>query len=68
MIVEAAPRAFEAHEVSAAKLLQIDSASKPSSLVQLLNQAWRKFLDDEGGYTAWEKNAIETLLNDKTLI
>jgi hypothetical protein len=63
MIVEAAPRAFEAHEVSAAELVRLDSASTPSSPVQLLNQAWRKFLDDEDGYTAWEKQAIEALLN-----
>ena len=63
MIVEAAPRAFEAHEVSAAELLRLDSASTSSSPVQLLNQAWRKFLDDEDGYTAWEKQAIEALLN-----
>lgn len=68
MIIEAAPRAFEDHEVSAAGLLPLDSALTPSSPVQLLNKAWRKFLDDQGGYTAWEKNAIEGLLNDKTLI
>jgi len=68
MIVEAAPRAFEAHEVSAAELLRLDSTSRPTSPVQLLNQAWRKFLDDEGEYTAWEKNAIEVLINDKDLI
>lgn len=66
MIVEAAPRAFEAHEVSAAELLRVDSASTPSPPVQLLNQAWRKFLDDEDRYTAWEKKAIESLLNDTT--
>ena len=66
MIVEAAPRAFEAHEVSAAELLRVDSASTPSSPVQLLNQAWRKFLDDEDRYTAWEKKAIESLLNNTT--
>ncbi len=64
MIVEAAPRVFGDHEVSAAELLQLDSASIPSSPVQLLNQAWRKFLDDEDGYAAWEKKAIESLLND----
>jgi hypothetical protein len=63
MIVEAAPRAFEAHEVSAAELLRLDSDSTSSLPVQLLNQAWRKFLDDEDGYTAWEKQAIEGLLN-----
>ena len=66
MIVEAAPRAFEAHEVSAAELLRVDSASTPSPPVQLLNQAWRKFLDDEDRYTAWEKKAIESLLNNTT--
>jgi hypothetical protein len=63
MIVEAAPRAFKNHEVSAAELLKLDFTSTLSSPVQLLNQAWRKFLDDEGGYTAWEKKAIESLLN-----
>ena len=66
MIVEAAPRAFEAHEVSAAELLRVDSASTSSSPVQLLNQVWRKFLDDEDRYTAWEKKAIESLLNNTT--
>ncbi len=66
MIVEAAPRAFEAHEVSAAELLRVDSASTPSPPVQLLNQAWRKCLDDEDRYTAWEKKAIGSLLNDTT--
>lgn len=66
MVVEAAPRSFEDHEVSATEVLQLDSASTPSSPVQLLNQAWRKFLDDEGGYTVWEKKAIESLLNDTT--
>jgi hypothetical protein len=68
MIVEAAPRAFEEHEVSTAEILRLDPASTPSSPVQLLNQAWRKFLDDEGGYTAWEKKAIEGSLNNTTLI
>ena len=68
MIVEAAPRAFQAHEVSAAELVRLDSVSAPLSPIQLLNQAWRKFLDDEDGYTAWEKKAIESLLNDTTLI
>jgi hypothetical protein len=68
MIVEAAPRAFEDHEVSTAEILRLDPASTSSSPVQLLNQAWRKFLDDEGGYTAWEKKAIEGFLNNTTLI
>ena len=68
MIVESAPRAFEHHEVSAAELLRLDSTSAPSSPVQLLNQAWRKFLIDEDEYTAWEKKAMEGLLNNITSI
>jgi hypothetical protein len=63
MLVEAAPRAFEAQEVSA-ELLRLDSASTTMSPVQLLNQAWRKFLVDEDGYTVWEKKVIESLLNN----
>ena len=66
MIVEAAPRVFGDHEVSTADLLRVNSDSRPSSPVQLLNQAWCKFLDDEGGYTVWEKKAIERFLNDTT--
>jgi hypothetical protein len=65
MIVEAAPRAFEAHEASA-ELLRIDSAATILP-VQLLNQAWRKFLDNENAYTGWEKKVIEDLLNNKRL-
>jgi hypothetical protein len=66
MIVEAAPRAFEAHEASA-ELLRIDSAATTILPVQLLNQAWRKFLDNENVYTGWEKKVIEDLLNNKSL-
>jgi hypothetical protein len=66
MIVEAAPRAFEAHEASA-ELLRIDSAATTILPVQLLNQAWRKFLDNENAYTGWEKKVIEDLLNNKRL-
>lgn len=66
MIVEAAPRAFEAHEASA-ELLRIDSAATTILPVQLLNQAWRKFLDNENAYTGWEKKVIEDLLNNKSL-
>lgn len=67
MIVEATPRAFETREVSAAELLRIDSTTTPASPVQLLNHAWRKFLVDEDGYTAWEKQAIEALLNTQLI-
>ena len=66
MIVEAAPRSFEAHEVSTAELLRIESAPTRSSPVQLLNLAWRRFLYDESEYSAWEQKAIEGLLNDGT--
>ena len=66
MIVEAAPRAFEAHEASA-ELLRIDSASTTMLPVQLLNQAWRKFLTNENAYTEWEKKVIEDLLNKNGL-
>ncbi|MGH8543783.1 MAG: hypothetical protein ACREX3_09170 [Gammaproteobacteria bacterium] len=62
MIVEVAPRAFENREVSSVPI-QLQCVSTRSSLVQLLNQAWRKFLDDEEGYAGWEKEAIEGLLN-----
>ena len=68
MIIEAAPRAFETHEVSAAELLLLDSTSRPTSPVQLLNQAWCKFLDNEGAYAPWEKKAIEVLIDEKDLI
>jgi hypothetical protein len=68
MIIEAAPRAFEAHEVSAAELLRLDSTSRPTSPVQLLNQAWRIFLNNEDSYTEWEKKAIEVLMNDTSFV
>jgi hypothetical protein len=68
MIIEAEPRAFEAHEVSAAELLRLDSISRPTSAVQLLNQAWRIFLNYEDTYTEWEKKAIEVLMNDTSFV
>jgi hypothetical protein len=68
MIIEAEPRAFEAHEVSAAELLRLDSTSRPTSPVQLLNQAWRIFLNYEDTYTEWEKKAIEVLMNDTSFV
>jgi hypothetical protein len=57
MLTEASPFQFSANDVS---LSGWDPDS--STPVHLLNTAWSIFLNDPGGYEAWEEQAISTFL------
>lgn len=58
MLTEAAPRKFQASEVS-----NREEESAFTSPVALLNAAWQKFQDDPENYREWEKEAIARFLD-----
>jgi hypothetical protein len=57
MLMEASPRTFRDHEVSAT-----GTDTTPVSAVHLLNLAWSRFFDDSSEYRSWEERAIDNFL------
>jgi hypothetical protein len=57
MVVEAEPRNFANKEV-----FVLEEKVFASSPIQLLNQAWCKFLQEPKSYSVWEKSAITAFL------
>jgi hypothetical protein len=52
MLTEAAPYNFTENNPTDARPITLQSP------VQLINQAWSKFIEDPENYTGWEKKAV----------